>query len=109
MRGDVGLDAIERVFEIFRRGRFHQIRKRSVRESVLALLFDRQHLNRDMPGCRIQLQIVEDRPAEHVRQEHVQRDRRWLIFLARLSAVCPRCATIPLNPLSRAIPSRMRA
>ena len=51
-----------------------------MRESVLALLFDRQHLNRDMPGCRIQLQIVEDRPAEHIRQEDVQRDGRWSIL-----------------------------
>ena len=80
MRCDVGLDAIERMFQILRRRRFHQIRKRSMRQSVLALLFDGEHLHRNMAGCRIQLQIVENRPAEHIRQEHIERDGRRLIL-----------------------------
>ncbi len=33
-----------------------------------------------MAGCRIQLQIVENRPAKHVRQEDIECDRRYRIL-----------------------------
>ena len=47
-----------------------------MRQSVLPLFLDRQHLHRDVPRGRIELQVVEHGPAEHVRQEDIERDRR---------------------------------
>ena len=72
---DVGLDAVERVLEVLGRRRLDQVRERAVREAVLPLLLDREHLHRDVPRRRIELQVVQHRPAEHVGQEDVERDR----------------------------------
>ena len=99
VRRDVVLDAIERLLEILGRRRLDQIRERAVRQAVLPLLFDRQHLHRNVPRRRIELQAVQHRPAEHVRQEHVERDRRRRYCLASESAACPRLATMPLEAL----------
>ena len=46
-----------------------------MRQAVLALLFDATDLHRDVPGRRVELEVVEHRPAEHVGQEDVERDR----------------------------------
>ena len=43
---------------------------------MLSLSVDRQHLNRNVARVRIELQAVQDRPAQHVRQEHVEDDCR---------------------------------
>ena len=45
-----------------------------MRQTVLAFFFDGNDLHRDMPRRRIQFQIVQNRPAKHVRQENIQRD-----------------------------------
>ena len=62
-------------FEVLGRRRLDQIRERAVRQAVLALLLDREHLHRDVARRRIELEVVEHRPAEHVGQEDVERDR----------------------------------
>ena len=55
-----------------------------VLEAVLALFLDGEDLHRECGGSRVALQLVEDRPAEHVRQEDVERDGGRLV-LARQS------------------------
>ena len=82
VRRDVGLDAIEGVLEVLGRGRLDQVRERAVRQAVLPLLLDRQHLHRDVARRRIELQVVEHGPAQHVGQEHVERDRGRQVLLA---------------------------
>src|SRR5262249_38420234 len=72
VRRDVRLQLLERGFELARGRGLDEVRERAVGEPVLPLLFDRQHLNRDVTRPRIELQIVEDGPAEHVRQENVE-------------------------------------
>ena len=55
-------------------------RERAALQAVLALFLDGEDLHRDVPGRRVVLQLVEHRPAEHVRQEHVERDRRRAVL-----------------------------
>jgi len=45
---------------------------------VLAVFVERDDLHRNMPGERIVLELAQHRPAQHVRQEHVERHRRRL-------------------------------
>ncbi len=45
-------------------------------QSVLPVFVQRDDLHRDVPGGRILLQLTQDRPAEHIGQEDVQRDCR---------------------------------
>ena len=107
---DVGLDAVERVLEVLGRRRLDQVRERAVRQPVLPLLFDREHLHRDVAGRRIELEVVEHRPAEHVGQEDVERDRGRQVLRARARAPPGRgWRRSPLKPLSRARPSSTRA
>ena len=104
------LDAVERRLEVGRRRRLDEVGERAVRQAVLPLFLDREHLHRDVARRRIELEVVEHRPAEHVGQEDVERDRRRAGTRARARAPSGRaCATMPLKPLSRARPSRMRA
>ncbi len=70
------LDALERRFQSFGRRRLVHERERAALQAVLTLFFDREDLHRDVAGGGVALQLVEHRPAEHVRQEHVERDRR---------------------------------
>ena len=109
VRRDVRLDAVERVLEVLGRRRLDQVGERAVRQPVLPLLLDRQHLHRDVPRRRIELQVVQHRPAQHVGQEHVQRDRGRQILARQRERRWPRLATMPLKPLSRASPSSTRA
>ena len=82
----------------------------AVRQAVLAFFFQRDDLHRDVPRGRVELELVEHRPAEHVGQEDVERDGRRAGTAGRARApIAPLVATMPLKPLSRARPSRMRA
>ena len=76
-RRDKLLDAVEAFIQPFRRRRLDRVGKRAVRKTVLALFLDGNNLNRNVPRRRIKLQIVQNCPAEHVRQENIQRDGRW--------------------------------
>jgi hypothetical protein len=86
MRLHIRLDPVERVLEVLCRCRFHEVGKRSVRQSVLPLFFDRQHLDGNVPGRRIELQVVQHRPPEHVRQEDVEGDGGWQVLLGERNA-----------------------
>ena len=54
-----------------------------MRQPVLPLLLDREHLHRDVARRRIELEVVEHGPAQHVRQEDVERDRRRQVLLGQ--------------------------
>ena len=41
---------------------------------MLALFVQRNDLHRDMAQCRVQFELVEHRPAQHIGQENIQRD-----------------------------------
>ena len=72
VRLDERLELVERALELAGRRRLDEIRERAVRQAVLALLLDRQHLHGDVARARIELEVVEHRPAEHVGQEHIE-------------------------------------
>ncbi len=70
------LDAVERRLQpLGGRGLVHE-GERAALQAVLALFLDGEDLHRDVTRRGVALQLVEHRPAEHVRQEHVERDRR---------------------------------
>ena len=54
--------------------RLDEVGKGAVGQAVLALLVERDDLHRNVPRERIELELVEHRPAEHVGQEDVERD-----------------------------------
>ena len=62
------------------RRRLGHEREGAAREAVLAVLVERDDLHRDVPRRRVLLELAEHRPAEHVGQEHIERDRRRLVF-----------------------------
>src|SRR5215468_1257650 len=45
---------------------------------MLAILVERDDLHRDMTRKRIELELAQHRPSEHVGQEDVERNRGWL-------------------------------
>ena len=45
-----------------------------MREAVLALFVHRDDLHGDVPRGRVELEVVQHSPAEHVGQEDIQRD-----------------------------------
>ena len=73
-------DLAERLLQPLGRRRLGHEGERAARQAVLAVLVQRDDLHRDVPRRRILLELAEHRPAEHVGQEHVERDRGRLIF-----------------------------
>ena len=82
-RFDKGLDAGERSLEPFGRRRLVEEGESAAREPVLLVVVQRDDLHRDVARRRVLLELAEHRPAEHVGQEHVERDRRRLVILAQ--------------------------
>ena len=81
------LDARERLVDAFARGRLVDEGEGAARETVLAVLVERDDLYRDMPGERILLELAEHVPAQHVGQEHVERHRGRLILLGEIERI----------------------
>ena len=77
-RPGVILDPRQRGLQAFGRRRLGDEGERAARQAVLPVLVQRHDLHRNVPRQRILLELVEHRPAQHVRQEHVERDRRRL-------------------------------
>ena len=73
-RGGEVLEAVEGGLEAVGGRRLDEVGERAVGEAVLALLVHRDDLHRDVPRGRVELEVVQHRPAEHVGQEDVQRD-----------------------------------
>ena len=61
--------------------------ERAARQAVLAVLVERDDLHRDVPRQRVLLELAEHGPAEHVGQEHVERDRRRLVLLGEVERI----------------------
>ena len=99
VRHQVALQPIQRPFQLVRRRRLGQVRERAVRQAVLPLFFDRQHLHRNVPRQRIQLQVRQHRPAQHVGQEDVQRDGRRPELARQRQRDLPALGDQPLEPL----------
>ena len=64
---------LDRGFQPFCRRRFGDEREGAAREAVLSILVERHNLNRDVARLGIVLQLTEDGPSEHVRQEDIER------------------------------------
>ena len=73
-RGGEVLDAVERRFQAFGGGLLDEVGEGAVREAVLALFFQGDDLHRDVARGRVELELIEHRPAEHVGQENIERD-----------------------------------
>ena len=78
------LDLRQGVGNAFARGGLGDERKRAARKTVLTILVEGNDLHRDMARERILLELAEHVPAQHVRQEHVERHCRRLILLSKL-------------------------
>ena len=83
-RSRVILDPSQRSFDFLRRRRLGDEGKRPPRQTMLTVFIKCQHLHRNMPRGRILLQMIQDRPSQHVRQEYVERDRGWMILTRQL-------------------------
>ncbi len=83
MWADVRPQAIERVLQLAGGGGLHQVGEGAVREPVLALLLDRQHLHGDVAGGGIELEVVQHRPPQHVGEEHVEGDGRGAVLASQ--------------------------
>ena len=46
----------------------------------MAVFIQSQHLHRDVARCRVLLKMIEHGPAQHVGQEHIERDRSRMEF-----------------------------
>ena len=86
-RRGVFLDARERRVDAFGRGRLGDEREGAARQRVLAVLVERDDLHRDVPRQRVLLELAEHRPAQHVGQEHVERDRGRLELLGQVERI----------------------
>ena len=89
VRGGEVLDAVEGGLEPLGGRRLDQVGERTVREAVLALLVDGDDLHRDMTRGRVELEIVQHRPAEHVGQEDIERDGRGRSLARQREADAP--------------------
>ena len=86
--------------------RLHQVGERAVREAVLPLLLDGEHLHRDVARARVELEVVEHRPAEHVRQEDVERDRRRQVLAGEGERLLAAVGDDGLEPLAARDPQQ---
>src|SRR6185437_9745828 len=57
--------------------------KCAARQRMLAVLVQRDDLNRDMTRQWIVLELTQDRPTQHVRQEDVERNRCRRVLLGQ--------------------------
>ena len=106
-RGGEVLDPVERGFQALGGGRLDEVGEGAVRQAVLALFFQRDDLHRDVARGRVELELVEHRPAEHVGQEDIERDGRRAGTAGPATGPARPCvATMPLKPLSRAKPEQ---
>src|SRR5262249_53887501 len=80
MRCGEALETLERVLEALGSHALGDERKGAALESVLTLVLDGEDLYRDMARLGVAFQLIEYRPAQHVRQEHIERDGgRWVL------------------------------
>ena len=81
------LDARERLVDAFARRRLVDEGEGAAGQPVLAILVERDDLHRNMPGQRVLLELAEHVPAQHVGQEHVERNRGRLVLLGEIERI----------------------
>jgi hypothetical protein len=74
------LDARQRLLEPFLVGGLGDEGEGAARQAVLAVLVEGEDLHGDVARRRVLLELAQHRPAQHVRQEHVERDGARLIL-----------------------------
>ena len=77
-RSRVFLEAHQCRIQRFDGNRFGEAGESAAFQPMLPLFFHADDLDRNMARGRVFLQVVEHRPAQHVRQENVQADGRGL-------------------------------
>ena len=97
-RGEL-LEPVECGFQAVGGRLLDEIRERTVRQAVLPLLFQSDDLDRNVTRQRIVLELAEHGPAEHVRQENIERDRRWLELLGKIQRFRAACSDQHLEAL----------
>ena len=109
-RGRYRLDAGQRLVESLARGRLVDERKRSARQAVLSIFVEWSAIWTGTclrrPGL---VELAQDLPAEHVGQEHVERDGGRMILRGEVERLAAATATSTLKPLSRARSIERRA
>ena len=80
-------DASQLVFEVLGVGRLGEERKCPTRKAVLAVLIGGNHLNRDMAGLWILLELAQDVPAQRIRQEDIQRNGTGAILTRQIDGI----------------------
>ena len=93
------LDPRQRRSEILGRARLSDEGEGAARKTVLAVLVERDDLHRNMPRCRILLQLAQHGPAQHVRQEDIERDGGRLIFAGKRQRLAAAHRDQRLEPL----------
>ncbi len=78
------LDLGQRRADAFGRGRLADVGECAARQSVLLVFVERDDLNRNVPRQRVVLQLAEHGPAEHIGQEHIERNRDGLELFGKL-------------------------
>ena len=68
------LDSVQSGIETFGCSGLGDEGEGSARQAVLAIFVEGQHLDGDVAGGGILLQVVQHGPTQHVRQENVERD-----------------------------------
>ena len=54
----------------------------------MPIFIEREHLHRNVTRGRILLEMVENRPAKHVGQEHIERDCRRIVLVRQRQSLC---------------------
>ena len=72
-RHRVGFDAGQHYSQFLGRRRLGHKRKCAAGQPVVAVFIESQHLNGNMPGGWVLLQMVEHSPAQHIGQKNIQR------------------------------------
>ena len=71
-----------------------------MRQAVLALLLDRQHLHGNVTRGGVELEVVQHRPPQHVGEEHVERDGRRTVFAGQRQRLHPARGHQTFEPLA---------
>src|SRR5262249_14459672 len=82
-------NSIEGLLQFIRGCRLDQVIEGTVPQSLHALVFNADDLHRNMAGGGILLQVIQDSPSQHVRQEDIQHDRQWIELAGQRTRVTP--------------------
>ena len=94
-RGE-SFDPVKALLQRFGGDGFYQIIERTVGQAMLAFAFERNDLHGNVSRERVQLEVVQHRPPEHVGQEDIQRDGGGAKLSGKLKRLFGLCINGPL-------------